>query len=250
MAGFKIAAAQIPSIRGDIHRNIVAHLAAASAATSHGVALLVFPELSLTGYEPELACELAMSANDPRLAPLLALARQHRMALVIGAPLQSGAEKPHLGAIVFTAEGETKTYAKMHLGGSEPQFFQPGVEPLALTVDGMTTGIAICADASRPSHPQAYANAGAQIYAAGVFLTEEWHATDAPRLAEHAKRCDLLVVMANHAASTGTLQSIGKSAVWAPGGALLAQAEGTEDSLVIATVDGGAWRAGVLPLRA
>ena len=62
-----------------------------AAAAKHGVAVLVFPELSLTGYERELAAELAMTAADSRLTPLLSLARQHRIAAVVGAPLQSGA---------------------------------------------------------------------------------------------------------------------------------------------------------------
>src|SRR5262245_53260102 len=57
---FKIAAAQVPSVRGDIDANIAIHAAAMAAAARHGVTVLVFPELSLTGYEPDLAAELAM----------------------------------------------------------------------------------------------------------------------------------------------------------------------------------------------
>jgi predicted amidohydrolase len=58
----------------------------------------------------------------------------------------------------------------------------------------------------------------------------------------------MLVLMANQAASIGTYTSVGKSAVWAPGGALLAQAEGTENALVIATSDGSGWRADVVAI--
>src|SRR5436309_1732437 len=108
MPDFKIAAAQVASVRGDVEGNIGVHAAALAAAAGHGVSVLVFPELSLTGYEPDLAAELAVTTDDGRLAPLLALARRHRIEAVVGAPLHGGAAKPALGAIVITAGGVTR----------------------------------------------------------------------------------------------------------------------------------------------
>jgi predicted amidohydrolase len=246
MHNFKIAAGQIASVRGDMDRNIATHAMAMAAAAAHQVSVLVFPELSLTGYEPDLAADLAISAADERLAPLLALARQHRIAAVLGAPLRNGTAKPSLGALVLTTSGGTRTYHKMHLGGSEPTYFTPGDTPCVFAVAGHTIGIAICADSAQPSHPQAYADLGANIYAAGVFLNTEWYVSDVPRLARYAVRHGMLTLMANQATSVGTYTSVGKSAVWAPDGALLAQAEGTEDALVIATNHGAAWDAEVI----
>jgi predicted amidohydrolase len=248
MHDFKIAAGQIASVRGDMDRNIATHAMAMAAAAAHQVSVLVFPELSLTGYEPDLAADLAISAADERLAPLLALARQYQIAAVVGAPLRNGTAKPSLGAIVLTASGGTRTYHKMHLGGSEPIYFTPGETPCVFTVAGHKIGIAICADSAQPGHPQAYADLGANIYATGVFLNTEWYATDVPRLARYAVRHGMLTVMANHAASVGTYASVGKSAVWAPDGSLLAQAEGAEDALVIATHHGAAWGAEVIKM--
>ncbi|MEK6258652.1 MAG: carbon-nitrogen hydrolase family protein [Planctomycetota bacterium] len=246
MSNFKIAAAQVASVRGDIVRNIAAHAAAIEAAAKQDVSVLVFPELSLTGYEPDLAAELAMTATDSRLTPLLTLARQHQIEVVMGVPLHNGLAKPFLGAILASPQGTTRTYCKMHLGGSEPNYFTPGDMPLAFSVNGQTLGVAICADASKATHPQEYAEAGANIYAAGVFLTAEWYATDAPRLAGYAVPCRMLILMANHAASLGTYTSVGKSAVWTPDGILLAQAEGAENALVIATSNNAEWHGEVI----
>jgi predicted amidohydrolase len=78
MPGFKIAAAQGVSVRGDIPRNITTHSTAIATAAMQGVSVLVFPELSLTGYEPDLAAELAMTPSDSRLTPLLMLERVPR----------------------------------------------------------------------------------------------------------------------------------------------------------------------------
>ena len=246
MSPFKIAAAQVPSVRADCEANIATHAAAICQAARHEVSVLIFPELSLTGYEPDLARELALTPQDDRLGPLAALARRHAIEAVVGAPLDVGADKPALGAVVLGADGLVRTYCKMHLGTSERPWFWSGAQPFVLSAGGHNIGLAICADSSQASHPQAYADQGADVYAAGVFLNHEWYQTDAPRPADYAARHGLLTLMANHAASIGTHTSVGKSALWSPGGELLAQAEGTETALLIATADGGAWRGEVV----
>jgi predicted amidohydrolase len=246
MSDFKIAAAQVASVRGNIAGNLGTHATAIAAAARHSVSVLVFPELSLTGYEPDLAADLALTPADGRLAPLLDLARQHRIDVVVGAPLDNGTARPGLGAILLTAGGTTGTYTKMHLGAGERDHFTPGNVPLAFAAGGRTVGLAICADSSRPDHARGYADAGATVYAAGVFLNAEWYTTDVPRLAAYAARFRMLVLMANHAASVGTYSSVGRSAVWSPGGALLAQAEGAGSCLVVATDGRAGWCAEVI----
>jgi predicted amidohydrolase len=143
---------------------------------------------------------------------------------------------------LITASGATRTYGKMHLGASEQAYFVAGQAPLAVAVRGHTVGIAICADSSQPAHAQAYADLGADIYASGVFLTAEWYTSDVPRLANFATRHRMLVVIANHAASVGSHASVGKSALWAPDGAVLAQAKGTESALLIAACHDATWQ--------
>lgn len=249
MSIFKIAAAQVPSLSGDLARTVATHTAAIEAAATHGVVVLIFPELSLTGYEPQLAAEHAIATDDHRLAPLLTLAQQHEMHVVAGAPLQNGTSQPFLAAIIFTPDGVIGTYAKMHLGGNEPQFFTLGNSPRTIQVGQQRVGLAICADTSRASHPQNYANAGATVYAASVFLTAEWHESDSPRLANYAAKHRLLTLMANHADSAGSLQSVGNSAIWSPEGKLLAKANGCRDSLLIASQrNDGSWQAETLEI--
>jgi len=206
--------------------------------------VLIFPELSLAGYEPELA----FSTKYMRLQSLRTLAAQNAMSIVVGTPLVNPAGKPHLGVIIFTDMGKVQTYAKIHLGGDEPAWFTPGETPLLLQSAGHSIGLAICADSSRPTHPRHYAESGAGIYASGVFLTEEWYTGDVPRLHEYAARHCMLVVMANHGASVGTRQSVGRSRIWGPDGEVLAEAAGTRSSLLVTKMVGGGWRGGELPL--
>ena len=55
-----IAAAQSASVPGNVSRNVARHLQFAPWPAGNGAQLLVFPELSLTGYEPAIAIECNM----------------------------------------------------------------------------------------------------------------------------------------------------------------------------------------------
>jgi predicted amidohydrolase len=62
-----IAVAQTCPVRGDVPANLDEHVRLARLAAAEGARVVVFPELSLIGYELELAGELTFSENDARL---------------------------------------------------------------------------------------------------------------------------------------------------------------------------------------
>ena len=62
----KIAVAQTRPVKGDIKANIEHHKKMIGLAVSHGADMIIFPELSITGYEPDLAKELATNQDDSR----------------------------------------------------------------------------------------------------------------------------------------------------------------------------------------
>lgn len=248
MRKLKLAAAQIASRRGDILHNISTHLHAIEAAAEYNVSFLLFPELSLIGYEPDLASRFALQMTDHRLTPLAEAARRFKMQIVVGAPVDCGQAKPHLGAFVFGDNGSIKTYAKMHLGSVEGNFFSAGKTHVAIPCGDMKIGLSICADSSQPSHPARLAAEGAIAYAASVFLNAEWFATDAPRFPRYAAQHKWLVLMANHGASEGTFVSVGNSAVWGPDGCCLACAQGTDQALVLAEYSDAGWKGEVQPI--
>lgn len=248
MAEFKIAAAQVASVRGDIERNVTVHASATIVAAAHGVSLLVFPELSLTGYEPASARDLAITPSDCRLEPLVEVARRRHISVIVGAPLIQEGVKPALGALAIANDGTIHAYHKMHLGSEESNFFEAGDRPLVLAVQGHKVGVAICADSKAPGHPERYAESGAEIYAASVFLNAEWYETDMPPLAECAARNSMLTVMANHADSVGSYTSVGKSAIWGLGDGVLVQAAGTENALLMASKANRVWSGKIVQL--
>src|SRR5262245_22659382 len=116
----RITLAQINPAVGDIDGNIeLARRAAARAAKDHA-AMVVFPELSLTGYYPgDLLDEPAFLARvDQGMAALLDATREHpQLHWVIGAPLRrEGPGKPlHNGLLVLKDGGIALRYAKQLL---------------------------------------------------------------------------------------------------------------------------------------
>ena len=101
----KISVAQIESFRGNIQRNIDHHLTFIQKAVNEGVELIVFPELSLTGYEPELAETLATSIHDSRFDEIQRKSDLHKISIGAGMPIRSEAGI-HIGMIVFQPNRE------------------------------------------------------------------------------------------------------------------------------------------------
>src|SRR5512137_617234 len=80
-----LALAQISTKLGNVQANLEKHLALIEHASQAGMDLLVFPELSLTGYVlqdlvPSVSCQ--PDPNDPVFAPLLEASR--KLDLMVG----------------------------------------------------------------------------------------------------------------------------------------------------------------------
>lgn len=249
----RIAAAQTTSQPGDVAANVQTHLRFAAAAAAQQVQVLVFPELSLTGYElPELVQHML----TPDAAPLQALraaARQYGMVLVVGAPAAPArvGGKPAIGAWVLEPNGGCHVYRKRHLHPPEAAYASAGGEDAQLHTWGdLPMALAICADIATPAHAAAASAAGAQLYLAGVLISAAGYAADAALACQHAKTHGLGVLLANHGAPSGGYASAGRSAFWAPDGTLAGEAPGTGDWLLLAQQGAAGWTAQAMAVAA
>jgi predicted amidohydrolase len=230
-----IAVAQSVPVPGDVGANVVEHVRLARRAAERGAKIVLFPELSLTGYELGLAERLAFDERDPRLAPLMDLARGGGATLVVGAPVRLDG-KLHIGAFVLSPDGASALYTKRHLGTfppsaavdgavppGEPTVFWPGTRDPLLTVGGRPAVVAICADTGHPSHPAAAAARGAKTYLASMFVIPSDHDAEWSKLRSHAVTHSMLVAAANFGGPSGGLASAGRSAIWSEQGTLVGE---------------------------
>jgi predicted amidohydrolase len=247
MTPLTIAAAQSISVAGDLAANIVWHQRFMQVAAEQGVQLLVFPELSLTGYERGLAADLAVVPDAKELQPLRDFAREVGVTSVVGMPIRLSDDSPVLiGALVLGADGSLEVYSKQHLHPGEEVAFAPGNGGSMLNIGGDTVALAVCADFSHASHAAAAAQQGADLYAAGVLITESGYAPDSALLKGYAGTHSMTVLMANHGGATGGWESAGRSAIWAPDGSLIVAASSTGSVMVVARRDAGGWKGSVV----
>jgi predicted amidohydrolase len=163
----RIALAQVAPRLGDLEANLARHAELLAEARSGGAGLVVFPELGLTGYLlQDLAAEVAMRLDDPRLTSLVAETKglsavvsfveesaDHR--LFIAAALAEDGEIRHVHRKVFLP-----TYGLF----DERRFFAPGDMIRAVPSRlGVGVGIAVCEDFWHLATPQLLAIDGAQI---------------------------------------------------------------------------------------
>jgi predicted amidohydrolase len=211
------------------------HIQLARLAAAEGAQVVLFPELSLTGYELGLANGLAFSEDDPRLSALLDTAISQSITLIVGAPVRVGS-RLHIGAFILSPDRTIKLYTKQRLGAFPPSaacdgivppaeatVFEPGDrDPLLRFGDNVAT-VAVCADIGRPSHPQRAADRGASTYLASMFVIPSEFEGEVTRLRRYAVQHSMVVALANFGSTSGGLASAGRSAVWSRTGELLVQ---------------------------
>jgi len=253
-----ISVAQTCPVTGDVKANLDDHVRLTQIAASHGAQLVVFPELSLTGYELSLARDLAFSEEDPRLSRLIEAASSSSATLVVGAPVRIGPQL-HIGAFVLRPDGTTALYTKHHLGAfsasascdgivppAEATVFHPGTRNPLIRLGGTTAAVAVCADIGRPSHPQQAADRGANTYLASMFVIPSEFDGEAAKLKAYAVKHSMMVALANYGSPTGGLASAGRSAVWSETGELLVQLPVSGAGVAVVTEAEEGWRAKTL----
>jgi predicted amidohydrolase len=227
-----IAVAQPTCVPYDVAANALAHAAAVRAA---GTRVVVFPELSLTGYELDAP---AIADTDPRLSPIVSACAETGAVALAGAPVADDAGRIFIGILAIDGRGARVVYRKMWLGGAETERFSAGAEPAVLDIDGWRLGLAICRDTGVVRHAAETAALGMDVYVAGVLESDEGVAVPEQRARRVAGDHRVWVAIASFAGSTGGGydRAAGRSGVWAPDGAPIVRAGPEAGQLVRATL--------------
>ncbi|MFD8595037.1 carbon-nitrogen hydrolase family protein [Kitasatospora sp. NPDC059646] len=216
-----VAAVQPGWAGADPVGNVGEHARAVARARAR---LVVFPELSLTGYDLGAP---SLTPDDPRLAPLVDACRAAGSVALVGAPVRDEDGREHIATLAVTGAGATTVYRKMWLHGPEFDRFGPGEKPAVLTVDGWRLGLAVCYDAAVPQHAADTAALGIDAYVASTLYGPgpEAAARRDGHMHDRATTHTVWVVLATAAGPSGSYpDTSGGSGIWNPHGHPVAQA--------------------------
>ncbi|MFT5089752.1 MAG: putative amidohydrolase [Planctomycetota bacterium] len=228
----KICGAQTKPVKGDISANIENHKKLIDRAVANRTDIVISPELSLTGYEPELARELAINQDDTRLDGLQEISDAKKIAIGVGTPTQSDTS-PRISTILFQPYQTRQTHSKRHLHSDEEKFFIRGANDYSIVDEKNNIALAICYELSVPEHAEnAYRN-GATTYIASVAKDASGVKNASERLAGIAHQYSMTVLMSNCMGQSSDFECVGNTSIWNNKGSLVGQLNDTKEGILI-----------------
>jgi len=216
----------------DVRINLRRHREAVERAAAAGCDVVVFPELSLTGYEPRIASREAVAPDDALFDPLVDASSVHGIVIAAGMPLKA-TNGTEIGLVVCRPGRPVATYAKQFLHSDEVPYFVPGHRQLDLTVGEHRIAPAICYEAMLPEHGEAAVARGATIYAASVAKHASGMESARAYLAAFAARHSVPVLLVNAIGPSDTFVSSGGSVAFRETGQPIDSVGDAEGELIV-----------------
>lgn len=247
---FKAALAQIDCKVGDLQNNLQHHLGAIEKAREQGAQLIVFPELSLTGYTlRDLAWDLAIDPfEDKRLDSLREASKE--ISIVLGF-VESASNHGIYNSALFLEDGvirhiHRKIYPPTYGMFEEGRYFSGGDQVAAFDSKLGRFGILICEDMWHISLPYLLAYDGAEVILsltaspsrmspggqemANAQVNHEHHKTYARLLSSYVLFC-------NRVGYEDGVNFWGGSCIVTPGGSMAASARFFKEDMILAEIE-------------
>ena len=245
----RIAIAQCAPALGAVKRNLDMHEKWIARARAAGARLVIFPELSVTGYYlKDLAADVACAADDSQLAPIAEASRD--IDISAGFVERSADAKLHIAQGHWSGGKLVHVHRKVYLPTygifDDGRYFGPGDRFETYSWAGGTTGVAICEDLWHVSTPYLYAAAGATIVLApsaspgrGVAEGGDLGTAESCRLMDrfYASYLTVYVVYVNRVGHEDGIAFWGGSEIVAPDGTVAARAPEFDEELLIGEID-------------
>lgn len=166
----RVALAQFPCKIGNKQHNLKKMSEYVAKAHSREADLLIFPEMSSTGYTlRDLNYELAEEIPGKTTEKIERLAKEHNVHIIFGMPEKSGKGQTILynTAVFVGPEGYIGKYRKLHLPThsifEEKRYFRPGYHTPIFQTEIGTIGIMVCYDVFFPEVSRALRLQGAKL---------------------------------------------------------------------------------------
>lgn len=237
------AVAQLENIRHDIPGNIEKHILFSKTAAAHGANIIIFPEMSLTGYEREHAADEAFTAGDVRLDELQKVSDSEQITIIAGLPLKLE-KKLYIGSAIISPWKRREFYIKKYLHEGEEVYFssRDDYDPVVSAGDEKAS-CAICYDIEVDDHARFARSRGTSIYLAGIFYSAGGIKKGLQRLESIAKEFSMAVIMSNYCGKCWGLEAGGNSSVWSKEGTLIIRAGDEGEAVLLAEKSRDQWKA-------
>jgi predicted amidohydrolase len=232
----RICVAQTRPVKGDIQKNIAHHKKLINLAIANSADTIIFPELSITGYEPALAKELATDPDDTRFDNFQKISDINQLTIGIGVPTKNGAGTC-ISMVLFQPNQKRQTYSKQYLHPDEETFFVCGQNSIELTGYNTNTALAICYEISVPAHADNAFKNGAEIYIASVAKSVIGVEKAIKRLSEIGNNYSMTVLMSNCIGECDGMECGGNTSVWNNKGLLKGQLNDTDEGILVFDTD-------------
>ncbi len=247
---FTIALAQIDSRLGDPAGNIGVHMEYIRKAREGGAHLVVFPELSMSGYTlKDATWDVATRPGNDRL--LAGVAREARGITVLLGCVEESSEMGIHNSAVLVENGTVKSihrkiYPPTYGMFEERRHFSPGSTVRAFDCAVGRLGVLICEDLWHVSLPYLLAMDGAQVIIgmaasptrlAGEEGSTQIAAVNSEQHRSYARLLSSYVAFCNRVGFDDGVNFWGGSEIVGPGGDILAHARMFEPDLIFASID-------------
>ena len=228
----KICIAQTHSLKGNIEKNIENHVAMIQQAIDFQADLIVFPELSITNYEPELAKKLACDADNSIFDCFEDLSTKKNITIGVGMPT-NGEDGIHISMLIFQPNQKRIAYSKQLLHEDELPFFKCGNRQVYVTIKNKKIAFGICYETLQEQHFKKTYEEGADIYIASVAKSQSGISKAYGHFPTVAKAFETPILMTNSVGHCDNFLSVGQSAVWNEKGELVGQLDGQNQGFLI-----------------
>ncbi|WP_162415616.1 carbon-nitrogen hydrolase family protein [Cyclobacterium roseum] len=209
----KIALIQLKAEKGNVSHNIANHISWIERVVMHNPDLIIFPELSITGFEPTLAKELAFQESDKRFDVFQKYSDKMNCSISFGLPLKK-TQGIQIAMLIFQPKIPRTFYSKQWLHEDEIQYFTPGTSQTILSVNDTCIAPAICYESLNPSHLTNCLTLGTAIYLASVSKHDKGISEAYKYYSKIASLNSMPVLVVNSVGYCDNFMSAGQSAVW------------------------------------
>ena len=248
---FRIALAQIDPVLGSVPKNIKKHVAMADKAIRAGAHLVVFPELSLTGYSvKDMNWDLALNLTGDT-SPLLPLLKKSKTISILAGGIEEDEHHALYNSAFLFEDGAVrtahrKTYPPTYGMFEEMRYFTAGKSVRAIDTKHGRLGVVVCEDLWHPSVPYLLAQDGAQTVIAlvasptrvgGKEKQLQTSVVNGENHRAYARLLSIYVAFCNRVGYEDGVNFWGGSSVVGPDGVVVAEAKLFDEDLIVADID-------------